>query len=274
MGDWRFVTGVLLLAGLPHVCPAQGAASEKALWAIWQRQLAAPDDHAGMIAACAEREQESSTADPLLLPTRQIRAWHLLKSGDTQAGVTVLASMIETQGSDLQRAAAEIARAWTTRVDRELVRVSLKTYYNRNIAFPKSLAALQTMAGTASAPLADRWGMPWEYRLKGFKRLTGLSDQKYELLSAKLGRSSDLNEALAVPFACRITLTPIRVMSASTSAGIVQFADKTAAGRGGPIHLSVGARHGRNLFPFMGESLILLSDGDHWKVFPKPRGTR
>jgi len=249
--------------------------NEKALWVVWQRQSATPNDHAAMIAACREFEKRSP-ADPFLVVTRGIAAWHLLKAGEVDAAGERLAPMLNVRSSDLLQAASEMARAWTTRLDREVTTASLKAYYRREIAFPESLEALRAEAGHPTPPLADRWAEPWEYRLTGFQQLKGLRNQKYDLRSRTLGPTSDLAGALKIPYASRIRIRPVRLMSSDTMAKVVQFVTEPSSGSTGDageiIHISVGARHGRIFFPFMGKHLILLSDGNHWKVLPKPRG--
>jgi hypothetical protein len=252
-------------------CRAQtvAAPNERGLWALWKQHTENTNRHAQVADACAAFEK-ASPQDPLRVVARGIAAWHLLKSGKNDAARQILLPMLADRGTDLAKAGSDIARRWMTRLDREDVRGALKEVYNRDIAFPESLEALKTLPADRRPPPADRWGKPWEYKLVGFKALRGLPNQKYELISQLLGPESDLRAALADPYAARINLKPSRLVSPAGQSEVVEFVTD-----GEPVArkqvMSVGSTSERIVFPYSGQNLILLSDGDCWKVLPKPR---
>jgi hypothetical protein len=239
---------------------------------VWKLMSETPDDRAAVIAACGEFEKKRP-GDPLTSVTRGITAWHLLQSGERKPAVQVLTRMasaaVPARPDALREAAVNMGRTWLTRLDREQVKAGLKTLYLRDVEYPESLEALKSLPGDIRPPLTDRWGKPWSYRLVGFRKLTGLANQKYELQARLLGRDSDLAEALQRPYAEGITLKPVKLVSAQAGRGVVQFTPPADAS--GEVILAVGAREGRVVFAYMGAKLIVLSDGNHWSVQPKPR---
>jgi len=270
---------VLASAGI-----AQTGPDERSLWTIWKLVEEKPDDHTAAVAACAEFGKKNPH-DPLLVVTRGITAWHLLKSGRTDAAIQVFEPMasavVQARSDPLQMAALTMGRTWLTRIDRERVKQSLKKLYLRDIEYPASLETLASLPKESRPPLADRWGKPWTYRLVGFRKLRGFSTQKYELQSKLLGRNSDLASALQAPYADGIKLKPVDLLSSGHGKGTVRFTTySTNSGDSGAasgnktsrdIIVSVGGNAGPVFFAYMGSRLLVLSDGNHWMVLPGPR---
>jgi hypothetical protein len=265
MMDSRRVSSVaaLLLLLLPIGARAD---DEKAFWEVWTLHGTSPDQHQAVMAACEAFEQ-AAPADPLVIVTRQLHAWHLLEQGETHAAAAILAPMIKRGATGLDKAASDIARAWLTCLDRERVKAALQAVYARHVAYPSTLDVWQTRP-TETPPLTDRWDKPWTYRLVGFRHLKGMLDQKYTLSSPILGDDSDLAAALARPYADRIRLTPIRLKPMQSAPPLVEF---TTGQKTGPALLAVETRYEQIQFAYMGNYIILLADRFHWKALPKPR---
>lgn len=272
-GAWRTaVPPALLLLCLGGACGnprAANAADERGLWTLWTQHREAPDQHTAIVDACAAFET-SSPQDPFLAVSRTLAAWHLLKAGQRDAARARLVPLVSDRRSNLAVAAADMARQWLTRLDRLLVMDALRDVYRKDVAFPESLAALKAIPADRRPPLTDRWGDPWDYRLIGFKYLKGALDQKYQLRSVRLGDDSELEAALQVPYASRITLgSPTRILTAGTSV-IAEFETEGTQGKR-TQRISVGSRSAGILFAHMGQYLVVLSDGDHWSILPKTR---
>jgi hypothetical protein len=160
-----------------------------------------------------------------------------------------------------------MARRWLTRLDREAVREALRAYYATHVRFPEFLDSLGKLKGCEKTPLADRWNKPWRYRLTAFDRVRGLTAQRYSLDSPSLGEASDLTAALARPYAGGITLEPLEV-SADGSRPTVTVA---VAGGGKAVLMEGTATDGVTL-AYVGARLLVFTDGDHWRVVPRPGG--
>ena len=256
------VAAALFLGLLTTAQPAD----ERAFWNVWTRHAAATNRHAEIIAAC-EAFEKANPDDPLIVVTRQLASWRLLKLRRIDDAAALLAPMANSTATSLDTAASRIARAWLTRIDRDTVKAALQQIYLRDVGYPETLDALTKRTADAPTPV-DRWGRPWNYRLVGFQHIRGLPNQKYELRSAILGADSDLAGALAAPYGGRIRLHPIRLKTIVSGKPLVEF--DTGANAGSAV-LSVGAKHDRVTFAYMGDRIILLSDGSHWKAVPTPR---
>lgn len=268
--------GLFLAVGLLAApAPAADAVEpdERGLWAVWTQQRDAPDDHAACVAACDAFETQSPD-DPYGVVTRGIAAWHLLKQHRLGEAAERLSSLLEAGQTPLEQAAADIARAWLTRLDREQVRVGLKMLYSDALAFPASLDALRSLPQRYRPPPTDRWGTPWEYRLIGFKMIAGFHDQKYLLQSRRLGPRSDLEEVLKTPYLSGVRLKPVR-LSAGAGTTVVHFdagpKDEGEGQSSGTVVMSVGSRSGQVVFAALGPRLIILATDDHWSVLARPR---
>ena len=209
--------------------------------------------------------------------------------------------------------AAENARRWLTRLDRESIEAALKDYYARNVAFPESLRALSdhdhglggkvsdpsrpteerigreglrtrnlpaaggqeaSDAAAGKLPLTDRWGRPWVYRLSGFKHFRALAGQRYTLESATLGAASDLGAALKIPYTSGLGLKATGFVTMDKGGAVAEF--EPASGVGRRLTLMEGTTEGGLKCVRVAPRFILLSDGDRWAVLPRPAagGTR
>ena len=270
---WAAVSVAWLLCA-----PGAGAdpAQEAALLSLWARHAADPDDHAGLAAAC-ESFVERYEGAPLTLLARGLQGWHLLKAGQPEAAAQVLERVLEEAGDGpaegaagaqlLRAAAADVARSWLTRMDREQVKQALRAYYLRQIAYPESLDAVWSLPEARGGPATDRWGHAWSYRPVGFQGLVGLRGQRYELRSPILGPDSDLQRALARPYGADMAIEP-----AGTGVGpdreTVRFTRKRADGGRTDLFLRVGTTGDGILFCYRGPRILVLSDRTYWKVFP------
>ncbi len=263
MRTGRVPTVVLALLSLVGIHTR--AADEVAFEKLWQTHMGATN-HARVISACQTFEA-NNPGDAFIVVARQLQAWHLLKLRQREQAAGILAPMVQTGATGLDKAASELARAWLTRLDREVVRAALQKRYRQEIAFPEKLDIWKANAPN-TPPLSDRWGKRWSYRLAGFSRLPGLRDQKYELQSILLGDSSDLDAALALPYAQQITLNPLSIRRTTSGSPMIVFENQQS---GTKTTIGVGTRNEGNFLAFAGRRIILLADYTHWKVLPVPR---
>lgn len=243
---------------------AQSAApDERGVWKVWTTHTNS-GDHASVVTACRDYGAKTNQ-DCLAVVIHGLEAWHLLKSGNTNGAIRLLEPML-TAGegaTPLQKAGAEMARCWLTRIDREMVRLALKKFYVREIEFPDALEALKTLKIKRMPPFADRWGKPWSY--KRGSQIKGMEKQQYALESARLGRLSDLGKALSLPYAGRISLEPVRVSPISPDT--YEFSS--------PSRKSVLLQEGTDIdgvtIAYIGANIIVLADENHWRIVLKPR---
>ena len=241
-------------------------ADEQGLWLVWAGHTNAAASPAAFTEACRIFKAKSP-GDPLTVVVRGLEAWHLLKARQTNEAVRLWEAMISPSDDALPKAGADLARGWLTRLDRELVRAALMRVYVRDVAFPASLDAIKALKGATPPPLADRWGNPWTYELAAMRALKGFPRQRYILESKRLGANSDLTRALAVPYASRIQLEPVRIVTGLGAGETVEFV--TPARKN--IALMAGTDMDGILFAYLGKSLIVLTDGNHWRLVPRPR---
>ncbi|NQU38381.1 MAG: hypothetical protein HQ523_00335 [Lentisphaerae bacterium] len=242
------------------------ANDEQAFWAVWKLQSAPTNQPTEVIAAC-EAFETAAPADPLAIVARQFRAWQLLKLGRHGEAAALLSPMIKRGANGIDQGAADIARAWLTRLDAELVKAALQKLYLRDVAYPAQLDVWADTP-TQAPPLVDRWSKSWDYRLVGFEHLPGLRNQKYRLQSNILRADSELAPALARPYADRIDLQPLRLKPMAAGAPLVEFKTNDQAGQ---ALLASETHHGDILFAYMGDHILLLADHDHWKAVARPR---
>jgi hypothetical protein len=291
--DYRLAVGrSILLATLltarfvPPATAQEQTGNERALWRLWQVQDATPHDHTAVLAACQAFKQ-AHPEDAFLVLTETLQAWHLLKLGRTVDAVAMLEAVAQYPAGPLTRGGQALAAAWLTRVDRERVKQALQVYYRREIGYPPALsdlAAYEALPEALVFPLQDRWQRPWHYRLIGYRRLSGLQNQKYELQSVKLGARSDLTEALSVPYGQQITMRPTRILSGVRGRGVVEMEILPPPGAvplegqslpaGERVQIGVQAWVHGVFLAHVGQHLILVCDRSHWKVFPKPGAGR
>lgn len=245
---------------------AAGADEQDHAMALWRAQAQSPSNHAAHAAAwrAAEQQFPSGELRPLV---RGFAAWHLLKAGATNDASTVLEAMTLGKATHLEQAGAEMARRWLTRLDRERVRVALREQYQRDVAFPPTLEPVRALPEAGRPPLADRFGSPWQYSIDGFKVIRGTRGQRYRLLSAALGETSDLAGALARPYGAGATPPkPLRRVSAGAG-GAAAFMFEVATER--PV-VSVGTKVAGWTLAWASDRMLVMSDGDYWALVAPP----
>jgi hypothetical protein len=234
--------------------------------ALWRAQIQSPSNHAAHASAwrSAERQFSSGGLRPMF---RGFAAWHLLKAGATNDATTVLEAMSLGKATHLEQAGAEMARRWLTRLDREKVRLALRAQYQKEVAFPVTIEPLRALPEAQRPPLADRFGSPWQYSIDGFKAIRGTRGQRYRLLSAALGPTSDLAVALARPYGAEATPPkPVRRVS-SGAGGEAAFMFEAGAER--PV-VSVGAKVAGWTLAWASDRMLVMSDGDYWALVAPP----
>ncbi len=254
---------VLFLAVAVTGHAQSGKADEKVLWDVWCSGTNSSFEASELAETC-KKLRTGAPQDPLTAVLSGIEAWNHLKRGDTIAATAIFNTMlVKGPATGLRKAGDEMARTWLTRMDREQVMPLLKEIYRRDIEFPSSLEALKSLGDKASYPLTDRWGKPWVYR-KG-SAIKGMESQRFVLESSALGVRSDLKAALKIGYAERMDLKPVRMVP-----GLLVVVElKTAEGRS--MLREEGDRANTVNLIYVGGYIIVLSDGNHWKVLPKPR---
>lgn len=283
-----FVLFVFILAG--RLAFGASEAQEKALWTLWSLQTNKPAQHEAIVAACQQMQQASPT-NPLLPVSQGLAAWHNLRLGKTNEASAIFSEMTAVATATavapattvasatlMATAGAEMGRRWLTRLDREKVRSALAIYYRNAIEYPINLQPLKkTMPGSrpgekdAPLPLTDRWGAPWQYQLTTFKLIKVARGQRYLLQSKTLGESSDLAKALERPYADRILLQPVSLTIApGIGDGAQNVVFQTPGDRPEKIILSEGSQAAGVTLIYIGAQILVLCDGDHWRVVAKP----
>ncbi len=237
---------------------------ERGLWNVWCAGTNSAFQASEVVEAC-KGFKAASPKDPLTVVVAGFEAWHHLKQGNSGAAVPLFNSMlvVKEPATSLQKAADKMARIWLTRIDRELVVRGLKEIYVRDIEFPASLEALKVLKSAAQIPVTDRWGKPWEYRLAS--SIKGMAAQRYVLESSVLGVHSTLEKVLALPYAGGLQLQPMRLVANVTDT--VEF--RTADGQS--VLRQLGIESSRISLVYLGANIMVLTDGNHWSVVPKPR---
>ncbi len=236
---------------------------EKVLWDVWCSGTNSSFE-ASEVAETCKKLRIRAPKDPLTVVLSGIEAWNHLKRGDTVTATAIFNTLlVKGPATGLRKAGDEMARTWLTRLDREQVLPLLKEIYRRDIEFPSSLEAFKTLGDKASPPLADRWGKPWVYR-KG-SAIKGMESQRFILESSALGSRSDLKAALKMGYAERMDLKPVRMVPGS----LVVVELKTTDGRS--MLREEGDRANIVNLIYVGTHIIVLSDGNHWRVLAKPR---
>lgn len=261
-----FLLFLFILAGRAALGASE--AQEKALWTLWSLQTNNPAQHAAIVAACQQMQQASPT-NSLLAVGQGLAAWHSLRLGKTNEAFALFSEMAAaTPATPITTAGAEMGRRWLTRLDREKVRGALALYYRKTIEYPINLQPLKKTSKDVPLPLADRWGAPWLYQLATFKIIKGTRSQRYILQSKTLGESSDLAKTLARPYADRILFQPVSLTITGGGAQNVVF--QTLGDRLEKILLSEGGQAAGITLTYIGTYILILCDGDHWRVVLKP----
>lgn len=247
---------------LPSLVRAQAPADEAALLALWKNFT--PSNLESTVRACGTFNKQF-TNSPLREVTLGVVGWCALQLGDRGDTVTRLfESMISSSDLTLDEAATTMARRWLTRLDREKVEVGLRKIYIELVSYPPTLDALGKLPADKRPPLKDRWDRPWRYRLSEQKHIRGLG-QKYVLESVNLDRDHDLKDALGKTYDAATLLKPMKVLSREKGRESVSF----AAGRE-PVLLAVGGRYRGVTLVHVGQTLVVLTDDDHWSVLALP----
>ncbi len=265
------------ILGLIMVCVSLGMAcalpcradlaspDERALWRLWAASTNHATDPAAVLEDCKAFIGKSAQDDPLVVVASGQEAWCLLSLGHTNEARRIFTAMlvIPENAMPIAVAGAEMARSWLTRIDREEVKAALKQFYLRDIEYPESLEGIKTLKSVPLPTLMDRWGKSWVYRRES--SLKGMNRQQYLLESSRLGPRSDLVKALKIPYAAEIALEPVKPSPASND--IYEFASPNQKS----IFLQAGAERDGVSVAYLGMNLIVMSDGNHWRVALKPR---
>jgi hypothetical protein len=274
----------LVLCGWAAVCAAQTEGPERALWALWQTHLKAPDGSTAVAAACVRFSQD--TPGSRLAPVAAgLGAWHFLKTGNTNEAVGLLKAMERpartgTGGATASAESAadlDMAKTWLARLAREQVRTALRQYYVKHVEYPPSLDRLGSLPPGQRPPMTDPWGTPWVYRTTGFTQLPRMEGQRYALRSSHVADEAGLAETLARKYADRIAVRPLSVLSDAGDRPVVEFAvgeqSPPAAGEGTraaqKVAMSPGGSADGIRFGFMGTAIVVLADANHWLVLPR-----
>ncbi len=263
---WRHPVA-LTCALLLSLLPAAKAADEDALVILWKQHMTTQDDHEAVVATC-RAFAGSHPDDPLAVVARGIEAWRCLRAGRREEAFALYTADLALPPSPVNDSARRLASAWMTRADMEKVEASLRSFYRREIAYPKDLAQIPSHPKFITEnkfPETDRFGKPWVFALTGFEKLKGFPDQRYTLKSAVLGDLSGLKAAEALPYASRILAVPQRIVSMPDNTTAVSFKTgaNTSLSRMGP---GTGELH----LAFVGYKIIVVCDHLHWKLLPRP----
>ena len=164
---------------------------------VWSLHAKDPAKHEAVIAACQSVMDKASTLGDYLPVVKTLAAWHLLASDKPQDAARVFETALTSDKSApaIARSADTLARRWLTRIDHATVEKALRAHYTAHVAFPASLAPLQSQPNPP--PKADRFGDPWVYALGGFSKIPNTSGQRFTLHSKSLG--SRLTALKALP---------------------------------------------------------------------------
>lgn len=248
----------LLLAPAPR---AQDA-GEAALWKLWQAVERNPTNAMANARLCAQFEQapEAAALKPV---ARGLLGWHLLAAGKTMEGTKAFESQLAKDPAPLAAAANDMASRWLTRLDREKVKAGLELVYKRELEYPATIDTLAKLDPAARPPLTDRFGNPWDYRREGMKHIKGLMGQRYLLRSSRLTETSDLATELAKPYASGLRITLEK--DAGGESGMLIL----TAASGEKLALAPGQSRGRITLAHAGRDIVVVSDGDCWRVLPR-----
>ena len=254
-------SAVLLLMALPALADKPDEAALQTLWDNQQKE-----GHAQVVQEAAAFEQHFPNS-PLIAVARGLGAWHLLESGDQDAARQLLEKM-RASGSagPVDAMGAEMARRWLTRLDREQVTAALQTVYAEDLEYPETLAPLSALPPEKRPPMNDRWGAAWLYKPAAFKKLQIGDRQTYILQSATLGDDSALKPALARSYGAGFTFKPVASMPAIGGKAVFVFQD--AAGQ--RVTVSEGASGSDLGLAYLGDAVLILSNGDYWSLQPRP----
>ncbi|MDD4870380.1 MAG: hypothetical protein PHR77_07450 [Kiritimatiellae bacterium] len=276
----RLLSGIIAVFMTYALCfaqtskPSTTAGDEKSIWEIWKIQQEKPDEHGTITTNCLEYAKKAPT-DPLSLVTLTIASWHMLEIDNKDAAVKLLKTVLSSSKTDaLSTAAANMAKAWMTRIEMEQMKQALQLYYRKNIEYPKSIDLVKPFQKNGQPPLTDQWGKPWVYGLAEFKSLKklgamyGMYGQKYTIRSVYLGTNSELKVALKIPYASGMPLKPVKMLNGMPGKEMVQL--ESTDGKQTKVVLSIGTESSGITLNYAGPKLLILSDMNHWLVVPRP----
>ena len=245
-------------------CQAQTVKiDERALWDLWCAGTNSAFEAESVLEECRQF-RNNSPGDPLAIVVAGIEGWwHLKRGNQSEARNIFTAMLMDGNATVLPTAGDKMARTWLTRMDREMVVDALKKLYLRNVEFPIELDAVKLLALKPEPPLMDQWGKDWEYR-RG-SAIKGMESQRYVLESSMLGVYSGLQDALLVPYASRIDLVPVRFVP--NLRNTIEF----TSGTGSSVIRQAGDFTHRINLAYIGSNIIVVTDGSHWSVLPRPR---
>lgn len=261
-----------LLIGLAGAASPVWAGPEEpgltALWRIHEKHRDGSKSHAEIVAQ-AEQYVAYFPDSPYVPVAKGIAAWHLLKIGQTPAAVSNLNAMLTDKTEPVAMAGDLMAKRWLTRLDRERVVRALHDYFSDHVAFPETIHALGSLPATNRPPLVDRWGRVWRYSLTAFPHMPKIRKQRFILECTELDPMSDLTKALQLPYGSRINLKPVSVMAAIPGMASVLF--ETTDAKPEKAVLTENAMFQRRItFVKITPSFVLMTDGDHWSLSPRP----
>jgi hypothetical protein len=238
---------------------------EAALEDLWASEQKTPGDHAAICQDAAAFEQRFPSS-PLVPVARGLAAWHLLEAADYDGARQLLEKMAASDTDPVSAMGAEMARRWLTRLDRESVAAALEKVYAEELEYPDNLSAVSALPPAFRPPLTDRWGADWLYTPTAFKKLDTGRSQTFVLESTKLGETSELKRALALPYGAAFTYKPVKVMPGIGGKAVITFQD--ASGRMATV--SEGAAGNDLGLAYLGDDVLILSNGDYWSIQPRP----
>jgi hypothetical protein len=250
------------------------AANETGFLTLWQQHIKHPEQHDEIIAAC-RNYVTANPADELVRVVQGVEAWHLLTTDQQKDAVALLESHLSHSATASDIGAANLAKAWLSRLDLEGVKQALQHYYRKEVGYPVALKELTNHPGVPPAlplTLVDRWDQRWDYRLTGFQSVPGFRNQRYSIGCDRITDTSDITEALALPYAATVPARPKRVRSTRGGSVVVEFvAWRDGREHGPPFQLGPGRMSRGLLLAYCGNRVIIICDLTHWYVLPKPR---
>jgi len=256
---------LLLAAALPVLADRPDEAALQTLWAAHQGKQQASVNYTSQAQDAASFEQRFP-ASPLVPVARGLAAWDLLQAGDFEAATRLLEKMTAATSDPFAAIGAEMARRWLTRLDREQVVVALQKVYAEDLEYPETLSAVTALPPQFRPPMTDRWGVAWLYTPAAFKRLNTSDRQTFVLESTKLGATSPLKTALALPYGAGFTFTAANIRPSIGGKAVITF--RSTDGR--TDTLSEGAAATDLAFAYLGDDILILSSGDYWSLQPRP----
>lgn len=168
---------------------------------VWRIHAKDPSKHDAVIEACTASMNRTATLGEYLPAVKTLMAWHLLAGGKQQRAAEMFeGALLSAEASKtapaIARSADTLARRWLTRIDHLAVEKAIRAYYIDNVAFPSSLAQLQSQP--SPPPKADRFGDAWVYSSAGLSKIKNAASQRFSLHSRSLGNR--LTAMTALPF--------------------------------------------------------------------------